>query len=105
MIHLDKQFVKRVHLIGITVGKQLLNIIEEEDASLGILDILIPVIDKALIVDGVNYCQFRFIDDAMEIEIVTENLSQQGLTRSCLADDYRVDTQTHVRHIFARTKE
>ena len=50
-IHLDKELVKGIHLIGIPVRQQLLYIIEEKESIFRLLDIVFPFIDKTLIVD------------------------------------------------------
>ena len=56
MIHLNKKLVKRVHLVGIPVGKQFLDIVEKENATLGFFYIFIPFVNKPLVVNGVNHC-------------------------------------------------
>ena len=104
-IHFHKEFVKRIDLVGIFVGQQLLDIIEEQNAVLCLLDVIVPLIDKPLIVDGIHHRQLRLVDDLILIEIVADNLCQCGLTRSRLTDDNGIDGDTDLCNILAGTKE
>ena len=90
-IHLDKQFVKRVHLIGIAVWQQLLHIVEEQNAVLGFLHIIVPLVNEALIVHRVNHRQLRFLDNLMLVEVVANHFGQCCLTRSGLTYNNRID--------------
>ena len=101
LVHLDKQLIQRVNLIGIAVWQQFLHVVEEEDAVTGILHILIPLVDKPLVVDGIHHRQLGFVDNLMLVEIVTEHLCQRGLSRTRLTDDDGVDTQTDIDDILA----
>ena len=56
MVHLDKELVKRVHLIGISVRQQFLDIVEKQYATLGFLDVIVPFVNKPLVINGVNHC-------------------------------------------------
>ena len=103
-VHLDKQLVERIHLIGITVGQQFLHIIEEKNAILGFLHIVVPLVDKALIVYCVNHRQLGLVDNLVLIEIVAYHFCQGRLTRSRLTDNNRIDAQTHVHDVLARVQ-
>ena len=73
-VHLDKQFIQRIDLVGVAVGQQLLDIVEEENAPLGVFHILVPLVDKALIVDSIDHRQLGLLYDFMLLEIVSNNL-------------------------------
>ena len=55
MVHLDKELVKRVHLVGVSVGQQFLDIVEEQYSPLGFLDVIVPFVNKPLVINGVNH--------------------------------------------------
>ena len=99
LIHLHKEFVKRIHLIGILVGQEFLNIVEEQDAILGLLDILIPFIDEALVVHRIHHRQLRLLDNLMLVEVVTENLRKGSLSRTSLTYHDSIHRDSHVGNI------
>ena len=98
-VHLDKEFIKRVHLIGLLVWQEFLHIVEEQNSTLGFLDIIVPLVNKPLIVYCIDHRQFRLLYDLMFVEIVTKDLSQHGLTRSRLTDDDDVDGDPDVSDV------
>ena len=91
LVHLHEQLIQRIHLIGILVWQELLNIIEEQNAALGLSDIIVPFVHKPLIVNSVDHRQFRFLYNLMFVEIVTEDLGKHGLTCSRFTYDDSVD--------------
>ena len=103
-VHLHKQFVERVNLIGVFVGQQFLHIVEKQDAALGLLDIIVPFVDKPLIVNGIDHGQFRLLYDLLLVEIVTKDLRKHGLSRSRLTNDNGVDGYPDFGYIFTRLK-
>src|SRR5574344_254117 len=76
LVHFNEELVQWRNLIGISVRKEFLNVIKEQYSTLGILNVIIPLINKTVIIDSIHYCQFRFFNNLMLIEIVTHNLSQ-----------------------------
>ena len=105
LVHLHKEFIQRVHLIGILVRQQFLDIVKEQDTILCLLDVFFPLVDKALVVDGIDHRQLRFVDNLVLIEIVTEDFCQSSLTRSCLTDDDGIHGDTHLGNVLTRTQE
>ena len=104
LVHLHEELIKGVHLIGILVGQEFLHIVEEQDTSFSLLDIIIPFIHKPLIVDGVDHRQLWFLNDLMLIEIVTKDLSQHGLSCSCLTNDNGIDRDTDLSDVLTGLK-
>ena len=90
-IHLHKQLIKRIYLIGILVGQQLLHIVEEQNAPLGLLDIIIPLIYKSLIVNGIDHGQLWLLYNLLLVEIVTKDLGKHRLSCSRLTNNNRID--------------
>ena len=84
LVHLNKQFVERIHLIGVLIRQQFLHVVKEQNAILGLLNILVPLINKALIVNGIYHRQLRFLDNLMLIKIVTKNICQGRFSRTRL---------------------
>ena len=91
LVHLHEQLIQRIHLIGILVWQELLNIIEEQNAALSLSDIIVPFVHKPLIVNSVDHRQFRLLYDLMFVEIVTEDLGKHSLTCSRFTYDDSVD--------------
>ena len=104
LVHLDKELVQRIHLIGVAVWQQLLHIVKEEDAPLGFLDVVVPLVNKALVVDGIDHRQFGFVDDFMLIEIVAYHLCQGCLAGTRLADDDGIHAQAHLHDVLSGMK-
>ena len=102
LVHLDKQLVEGVHLVGIAVGQQFLHIVEEEYSSPRLLHVVIPLVDKTLVVDGIDHRQLGLLDNLMLVEIVADDFSQGRLTRSRFTYYYSIDAQTNVHHVLAR---
>ena len=102
LVHFDKELIQRIHLIGIAVGQQFLNIIKEQDTILRLLDVIIPFINKALIIDGINHRQLRLVNNLVLIEVITDNLRKRSLTSTCLTDDNRIHAQAYIHDILAR---
>ena len=61
LVHLDKELVKRVHLVGILIGQQFLHVVEKEEAATSLLDVLVPLVHETLVVDGINHGQLRLL--------------------------------------------
>ena len=95
LVHLHKEFVERVHLVRILIGQQFLHVIKEQDTVLRLLDIIVPLVHKALIVHSIHHGQFGFADNLILTEIVADNLCQGRLTRTRLTNDDGVDRQTY----------
>ena len=105
LVHLHEEFIQRIHLIGILVRQQFLHIIKEEYAVLGLLDIIIPLIDKALVVDGIHHRQLGLLDNLVLVEVIPQDLCQGSLSRAGLADDDGIDRDAHLRNILTGAQE
>ena len=91
LIHLHKQLVERVYLIGILIGQQFLHIIKEQDTALSFLDVIVPFVNKPLVVDGIDHGQLRFLYNLLLVEIVTKDLGKHRLSRSRLTNNNSID--------------
>ena len=105
LIHLDKELVERIHLIGILVRQEFLNIVKEQNTVLRLLDVIVPLVDKALIVDSIDHGQLWLVYNLILIEIITEDFGQGSLASTRLADDDGIDGYTHLCNILAGTQE
>ena len=90
-IHLHKQLVERVYLIGVFVRQEFLHIVKEQYAAPGLPDVIVPLVHKPLIVHCIDHRQFRFLNDLVLIEIVTKDLRKHGLSCSRLTNDDSID--------------
>ena len=90
-IHLHKQLVERINLIGVFVRQEFLHVVKEQYATPGLSDVIIPLVHKPLIVHGIDHRQFRLLYDLVLIEIVTKDLRKHSLSRSSLTNDDGVD--------------
>ena len=104
LVHLDKQLVEGVHLIGVAVGQQLLYVVKEQDATLGLLYVIVPLVDKSLIVHSVYHRQLRFINNLMLVEVVANHFCQCRLTSTRLTNDNRVHAQADIHYVLTRMK-
>ena len=100
-IHLHKEFVEWVHLIGILIGQQFLHIIKKQDTVLCLFDVIIPLVHETLIVNSIYHCQLGFTDNLLLTEIITDNLCQSRLTSTRLTHDDGVDRQANGGDIFS----
>ena len=105
MIHLDKQFVERINLIGITVGQKFLHVVEKQDATLGLLDIIVPLIHEALIVNSIDHCKFLLRNNLVLIKIIPDNLRKHRLSSTRFTHYYGVDAKSHVGNVLTRMKK
>ena len=104
LIHLHKQLVERIYLIRVFIGQQFLDIIKKQDAILGFLDIFIPLVDEALIVNSIHHRQLRLLNNLMLIEIVTEYFRQSGLTRTSLSYHDSIHWDADIGNILTGTQ-
>ena len=103
-VHLHEQLVQRIHLIGILIGQEFLHIIEEEYSTLRLLDVVVPLVHEALIVDSIHHRELRLLDDLMLVEVVAYDSCQCRLTRTCLAYDDSIHRQAHYSDVFTRAQ-
>ena len=103
-VHLNEQLIQRIHLIGIFVRQELLNIIEEQDTTLCLLDVFVPLVNKALVVHGVHHRELGLVDNLVLVEVVAYDCRQCCLTSTRLANDDGVDRQAHHSDVLARAQ-
>ena len=101
LVHLDKKFVERVHLVGVFIGQQLLYVIEEQKTATGFLDVVVPLVNKTRVVYRIDHCQLGLLDNLLLVEVVAEYLCQRCLARSRLTDNDGVDRQADISNILA----
>ena len=101
MVHLHKQLVERIDLVGIAVGKQFLNIVEKENAALRLLNVVVPLIHKACVIHRVHECEFWLCYNLVLVEIVPYHLGKHGLAGSCLTYYYCIDAQSHTGDVLS----
>ena len=104
LVHLHEQFVKGIYLIGVLVWQKFLHIVKKQDTTLGLLDIIVPFVHKPLIVNSIDHRQFWLLNNLMLVEIVTEDLSEHGLTCSRLANDDGINGNPDFSNILAGLK-
>ena len=104
LVHLDKELVEGVHLVGILVGQQLLNVVKEEDAVLGLLDIVVPVVDEPAVVYRIDNREFRLLYNLVLIEIFAQNLCKCRLARSRLTYYYCIHRKPHIGNVLSRAQ-
>ena len=101
-VHLDKQLIERVHLIGITVRQQFLYVVEEQDATLCLFHVVVPLVNKTLVVYSVDHRQLGLLNNLVLVEIVTNHLCKSRLTGSRLTYNNSIDAQAHIHDVLAR---
>ena len=104
LVHLDEQLIERVHLVRIAIRQQFLNIIKEQDSILCLLDIVIPLIDKTLIVYSINHRQLGLLNNLMLVEIISYDFRQSSFTGTCFTYYNSINTQADLHDIPARVE-
>ena len=102
LVHLHKELVERIHLIGILVGQQLLYVVKEQDAILCLLDVVVPFVDEAAVVHRIHHRQLGLLDDSVLIEVVANDFGQSCLTCAGLTNDNGIDRKTYLGNVLSR---
>ena len=68
------------------------------------LDVIVPILNETLVVNGIDHCELGLGNDSLLIEIVADDFCERGLTSTGLSNYYDVNREPYDRDVLARAQ-